>query len=101
MSLKPICVKCQRFYRPKENGYMFIEGMPICNGAAAGLAEPENWKPYKLWRGDLWECPGCNNPIIVGTGQAPIDEHYTRTFARNKLAIEVGLQKSLLQINDC
>jgi hypothetical protein len=96
MSLKPICVKCQRFYRVKKNGVMFIEGMPKENGAKPGKWEPEKWEPYKLWRGDLWKCEGCNHELISGVAFNPIDEHYTPTFEKNVEAFSVTLQ-----INDC
>ncbi len=79
--MKPVCVPCQRFYRPKHNGYAFLEGMPSHNGAKPGKAEPESWSPYKLWMGDLWACPDCGSEIVVGTGLNPIAEHYQITFA--------------------
>jgi hypothetical protein len=53
--MKPICVKCKKFYRPKENGYCFTEGMPTSSG---------EWKPYKAWMGDLWECPECGHQLL-------------------------------------
>ncbi len=51
--MKPICVPCQRFFRPKKNEFYFLEGMPIEQGAIPGTTEQEQWKPYKLWTGDL------------------------------------------------
>lgn len=93
--MKPICVPCQRFYRPDRNGVCFIEGMPT-DGAKPGLAEPEKWIPYKLWSGDRWKCPDCKAIIIVGTGQQPISEHYKDGFDR--LVEQCGAE---LQINDC
>lgn len=97
--MKPICVKCQRFYRPRKNGYMFIEGMPKVNGALPGLAEPEAWQPYKLWRGDLWKCDGCEHLIIAGVAREPFDEHYTGSFKTNVALVET--EQPLIQINDC
>lgn len=94
--MKPICTDCQRFYRPKENGVYFIEGMPTENGAEKGTAEPEKWKPYKLWSGDLWLCEGCGNTIIVGVGQRPIAEHFQPDFP--KAVTSFGAR---LQVNDC
>ena len=94
--MKPICVPCQRFYRPTKNGKPFIEGMPNHNGASAGLAEPEAWRPYKLWIGDEWTCPDCNAVIIVGTGHHPVSEHYLPDFAE-----QVTSFGATLQINDC
>lgn len=94
--MKPICVKCQRFYRPKKNGFSFIEGMPRSNGAPPGTAAPEQWVPYKLWRGDLWECLGCGHEIISGVAPLPTAEHYQHDFTER--VADAGAK---LQINDC
>jgi hypothetical protein len=94
--MKPICVKCHRFFRPKKNGFYFTEGMPE-SGAQAGTAEPKKWKPYKLWVGDLWECHGCGATIISGTGQTAIAEHYQHDFA-DMVERSDGKQ---FQVNDC
>jgi hypothetical protein len=93
--VKPICVKCQRFYRPHHNGRRFIEGMPIGNKAPPGTTAPEQWKPYKVWVGDEWMCNGCGHLIIVGVAHVPIREHYQPDFA-------IALQHATyLQVNDC
>jgi hypothetical protein len=67
--MKPICVPCQRFYRPKRNGVYLCEGMP--HGpewdGKSGRDSP-GWLPYKIWQGDLWECPDCHAQIISGVG---------------------------------
>lgn len=94
--MKPVCVPCQRFYRPKTNGLSFIEGMPTGNGVQPGLRDPENWKPYKLWMGDLWACPDCGAEIVVGAGQRPVAEHYQPDFQQ-----QVTAHGAVLQINDC
>lgn len=95
--MKPICVGCRRFYRPEKNGFAFIEGMPVGNvRPLPGTAEPDNWKPYKLWEGDLWRCHGCGHLLIVGVGLAPIAEHYQPDF--NSKAAAHGVE---LQVNDC
>jgi len=94
--MKPICVPCQRFYRPKQNGFSFIEGMPIRKDAPKGAEEPEAWVPYKLWRGDLWVCQGCGSEIIVGTGVQAVAEHFENDFED---AIRICNAK--LQVNDC
>lgn len=93
---KPICVPCQRFYRPAKNGFTFIEGMPTINHAKPGTAQPEAWKPYKLWVGDLWECEGCKTQIVVGVPSQPIAEHFQEHFA-----LEVIRRGAKLQVNDC
>jgi hypothetical protein len=82
--MKPICVPCARFYRPKRNGVYLCEGMP--HGpewdGQIGRDSP-GWLPYKIWLGDLWECPNCHSQIISGVGAQPLDEHYTATFKQN------------------
>jgi hypothetical protein len=97
--MKPICVPCQRFMRMKRSGYYFIEAMPA-NGVtrpAPGRAEPHNWRPYKVWSGDLWGCPDCGVTIISGVGLQPIDEHYRPTFAAT--VKDTGADR--FQVNDC
>ena len=93
--MKPACVPCQRFFRPEKNGYVFMEGMPE-NGAEPGTAEPDNWHPYKLWRGDLWKCHGCGALIIVGVAAWPMSEHYHSDFKEI-----VDAFPPEVQINDC
>lgn len=94
--MKPICAPCRRFFRPKKNGVFFIEGAPTYNNAPVGLGEPESWGPYKLWMGDLWECPDCHAEIIVGAGLGPVAERYMPQF--DEL---VKKYKPIYQINDC
>lgn len=95
--MKPICVPCQRFFRPKKNGYYFIEAAPDSGDAAPGTAEPERWHPYKVWVGDLYECEGCGARIVSGFGQSHITESYRPDFA----ATIARLNASQLQVNDC
>ena len=91
---KPACLKCQRFYRVKKNGFIWLEQMPLPN-AAPGIETPEAWKPYKIWASDLFECEGCGHQLISGHGIRPISEHYqTEAFAHNMQFIEGT-------INDC
>jgi len=42
----------------------------------------------------LWECRGCNNEIIVGTGFNPMSEHYHPDYKRDLPLVQVN-------INDC
>lgn len=78
---KPVCVKCECFYRPKKNGYAFIEGKPdnkpshLTAEEIRGLRHPSAWTPYKLWNGDLWKCPDCGHEIVVGALHQ-VSEHY-------------------------
>lgn len=69
--LKPICIKCHLFFRPKKNGFYFTEGKPLPS-ARPGLRDAAMWLKYKLWSGDLWECRGCGAQIIVSVEMAPI-----------------------------
>jgi hypothetical protein len=95
--LKPICVKDQRFYRMKKSGYYFTEMMPKSGNPLPGTLEPENWQPYKIWAGDLWECPDCGAETIVGTGRGPISEHYFDDFND----VVSCLSADQLKVNDC
>lgn len=94
--LKPICVPCQRFFRPEKNGFRVIEGMPVVNGALPGTAEPYNWKPYKLWVGDKWRCQGCGTEIVVGVIGGPVSEHYMPDFEEC-----IKELNATYQVNDC
>lgn len=95
--MKPICVKCQRFYRISQTGVQFLEQMPDGNDAKPGVGWPERWSPYKLWYGDLWECPDCNAQTIVGVGNKPIGEHFQPDFAR----ILEYAGPEIIKVNDC
>lgn len=95
--LKPVCVKCQRFFRMRKQGFYFIEGMPIAPDARPGRDEPEKWKPYKVWAADRWECEGCGANILSGFGLGPLAIHHQDDFERE---IERrGAHR--LQVNDC
>ena len=93
--MSPICVKCQRFFHPKQNGMCFIEGMPQTNLTRVGSSCPDQWQPYKLWSGDLYECAGCGAQTIVGVGQRPLAENHEHDFCK-KLK-EFGAK---IQVND-
>lgn len=95
--MKPVCVPCRRFFKPKKNGFEFVEGAPKYNGAAPGLTAPDQWRPYKLWMGDLWECLGCGAQVIVGIGRGPISEHFHPDFS--EMSARHGADK--VQVNDC
>ena len=52
--MKPVCVTCERFMRPKLNGFYFMEGKPSeveWDGKRGKTSE--GWSPYKLWAGDF------------------------------------------------
>lgn len=98
--MAPICVNCRRFYRPKQTGIEFLEQMPDGNTPRAepGTSEAWRWSPYKLWIGDLWECPSCETQVIVGVGAKPLAEHFMPNFAGE---LERAGGDSVLKINDC
>lgn len=95
-SLKPICLKCARFYRPKQNGLYFREGMPDHPDAKPGIEHDAQWSDYKLWSGDLWICPGCGHLLIEGVGREPISEYYQPDFAD-----WVKRTNATFRVNDC
>lgn len=96
--MKPICIPCRRFFRQMKSGFYFTEAMPVGPGTARpGNADPEQWKPYKIWAGDLWVCEGCRASIISGTGLAPVSEHYKPDFAETM----ERLGADQFQVNDC
>lgn len=97
--MKPVCVKCHRFFRVKKNGFYFIEGMPGPGRPlpVPGLDEAHRWQPYKLWVGDLYAYEGCGAEILSGFGSGPIAEHYQPTFK----AQVAGTGADQLQVNDC
>lgn len=95
--MKPICVPCRRFFRCKKNSYDFIEAMPLGDRAVPGAAHPEQWTPYKVWSGDLYECEGCGAQIVSGVASQPLAEHYHTEF--NEIVKRLGADQ--LQVNDC
>lgn len=96
MSLKPICVACQRFYRPHKNGRRFVEAMPIGEvRSPPGTSHPELWKPYKVWQGDEWQCQGCGHLLIVGVAMEPLSVQHMENFDRWVASAPY------LQVNDC
>jgi hypothetical protein len=97
--MKPVCVKCRRFYRMKKQGFYFEEGMPG-PGATKREDQPsgtlDGWQSYKLWASDLWWCPGCGHEILSGFGREPISEHYKDDYASMCTGLAVTLR-----VDDC
>lgn len=94
--MKPVCVKCARFYRPLRNGVYFREGMPVKDHAGPGIANDEQWQDYKLWSGDMWRCQGCDSTIIVGVGAQPISVQHEPDFPE-----WVARMGATFRVNDC
>lgn len=99
--MKPICVPCQRFMRAKRNGFYFVEGKPY-GGLEAwdGQSGKDSvgWTAYKLWVGDLWECPGCHTQTVAGVAHSRVAEHYENDF-EDKLTRTGAMQN--LFVKDC
>ena len=93
--MKPICVECQRFYRPAKNGVRAHENRPRFNEAKPGADFADQWMPYKIWHADLWRCEGCGHQIIVGAGAAPIAEYYQGE------RFTTELERGGYPVNDC
>jgi hypothetical protein len=74
---------------------MWVESMPIEDGALPGTADPQSWQPYKIWHSDLFECEGCGHQLITGHGREPISEHYKKKEFAHCLQFVSGT------INDC
>jgi len=98
MSLKPVCVPCQRFFRCIKTGFYFMEGMPKGpERPAPGTAQPERWRPYKLWSSDKFRCGSCGAEILSGFGRSPIAIQHGGDF--HTLARQLGADQ--YQVNDC
>jgi hypothetical protein len=94
MMPKPVCVKCQRFFKPKKNGVVLCESMPAATGAEPGTIDPTAWKPYKVWMADLSECEGCGTQIIAGFAFHPAAEQHEDRFAE-------AMKYITHTVNDC
>lgn len=95
--MKPICMKCGLFFRPKKTGFYFVEGKPKTNSSPKGAAAAEHWTNYKLWCGDVWSCDGCGAEIIVGTGHRPVSEDWHPDFEK-KIK---DFRADQFRVNDC
>lgn len=70
------CLKCKKFYRCIKNGYYFEEGMPGGSAIKEQIDPGTGWGPYKLFVGDLYECPDCKAQVITGWSNQPLAEHF-------------------------
>jgi hypothetical protein len=101
MSLAPICVACHTFYDRIKSGVAVEEGMPVEDAPDRHLRHLPGWQPYKLWMGDLWECPNCNQQIVVGTGHNRIAEHYEPNYEQTVERFVVASGRDLIVVDDC
>jgi hypothetical protein len=60
--MRPVCVPCKREYRIEKN--------------EVAVEQLANDGPYKLWSGDLWQCPSCEHQLVVGFGRGPIADRH-------------------------
>lgn len=72
--MKPICVKCRKFYRLHKMGVAVEEGM--LGVSRIPSSDSSGWSPYKLWMANLFKCPKCGHEVIHGFGLSPMSEHY-------------------------
>lgn len=79
--MKPICIPCQRFFKVIKNDYYFTEGCPDPPG------QVEHWKPYRIWAGDQWKCPGCGAEIVSGIGHSPLALKHEPDFKEKHSAL--------------
>jgi len=71
----PVCLSCSKVFRVQKIGVRLEEMMP------AGSDRPGEWASYKLWSGDLLECPECGLRIVARFGMKPLAEHYQPDYA--------------------
>lgn len=94
---KPVCVPCQRFYRPKRNGTPLLEQRPIKQGALPGPKNASDWVPYKLWGSDLMVCPSCGHELLSGFSREALHD-YDPDFLDS---VKNALARGAVVINDC
>ena len=55
---KVVCVECEEEMKPEENGVDVLE-------------RGGDGKPYKMWKADVLECPGCGRRVVSGFADNP------------------------------
>ena len=93
--MRPICIPCQRFFKVIKNDYYFTEGCPATRGTNPEIADKGHWKPYRIWAGDQYKCPGCGAEIVSGIGHGPLGEKHDLDFK----AKHTSLGADRLQVN--
>lgn len=80
--MKPICTACEQVYRCHKSGINVIE--------VIGAEQ----RPYKLWKADLYKCPGCGHEIVTAFGMGPFktdwDEGFEATVEKVKALTDYG-----------
>lgn len=83
---RPVCSKCER------------EMLLIQPGVAVGFYAKSvgPTKPYQVWSGDEFECPGCLVKIIAQYGRGPYYEHFHKDPVP-EIHVKV-LEKSMISV---
>jgi hypothetical protein len=76
--MRPVCVPCKREYRIEKN--------------EVAVEQLDNDRAFKLWSGDLWQCPSCEHQLVTGFGRGPLAEsHQTERYNSYRSEIIVSL----------
>ncbi len=94
--MRPVCVKCQRYFKIKRNGVVVEEGMPT---PPLQDGKSDRWVPYKLYMADLYECERCKGQLAITSGHQ-FSEHFEESYRSLKEGFqEAGLL--LPMVEDC
>lgn len=57
----------------------------LCNRSltcerAVDVVEYADFGPYKLWRADVYKCPGCDVTVVTAFGERAYAEHHEAKF---------------------
>ncbi len=81
-----ICVNCERQYKPKTIGVLFLDmayDPPV---------------PVRFTSADIYSCPGCGHEIVSGMGELQYDEdrmkHEIKTAAENGRQVILGFENA-------
>jgi hypothetical protein len=81
-------VGCKAWMKVRKSGVLVLETLE------------DGVTPYKIWNGDLFECPECGEQMVAGFASQPVSEHFMGDFdtwlRRVNYTIE-GCPKSLKQ----
>lgn len=88
-----VCLRCHCFYDTKKVGVYVEELAPVGPSSPDG---PRDWEPYKIYCGDLFECPRCGHQLVSGFGRGPIAEHYQPNYEAIRARLDI-----IARIDDC
>jgi hypothetical protein len=76
--MRPVCVPCKAEY--------------WCIKNEATVEQTAGGRPYKLWSGDLWQCPGCDHKLVIGFASRPLAEsHQTDLYESYRSEVIVSV----------